>query len=60
MNVQPELIKFDYNRTFGPSKGITRLQRWERAQRFGLNPPPEIKKLILKYNLNKSVLDKFL
>jgi DNA polymerase delta subunit 4 len=56
----PELVRFDYNHIFGPSKGITRLQRWERAERFGLNPPTDIKTNILKYNLNKSVLDKFI
>ncbi len=56
----PELINFDYTNTFGPSRGITRLQRWERAKRFGLNPPLEIKTKIDKYDLNKSVLDKLI
>jgi hypothetical protein len=60
MNDHSHLIKFDFNHTFGPSKGITRLQSWDRAQRIGLNTSPEIKRLILEYNLNKSVLDKFL
>jgi hypothetical protein len=55
-----ELIRFDYNYRYGPSRGITRLKRWERAQKYNLNPPEEIKTKILKYNLNKSILDKFI
>lgn len=32
------LRKFDLNPRFGPFVGIDRLDRWERAERFGLNP----------------------
>lgn len=28
--------------------GITRLERWERAQKHGLNPPDEVKDILLK------------
>jgi len=33
-----------------PSPGITRLQRWERAQLHGLNPPQEIRELLMHTN----------
>ncbi|GKV07447.1 hypothetical protein SLEP1_g19226 [Rubroshorea leprosula] len=34
------------NMAYGPCLGMTRLARWERAQRLGLNPPKEIKNLL--------------
>ncbi|KAG4166837.1 hypothetical protein ERO13_A13G157700v2 [Gossypium hirsutum] len=40
------LREFDMNMAYGPCIGITRLGRWERAQRLGLNPPKEIEKLV--------------
>ena len=30
---------------YGPCVGMTRLERWERAHAFGLNPPPEVSPL---------------
>ncbi|KAK0466833.1 DNA polymerase delta, subunit 4-domain-containing protein [Desarmillaria tabescens] len=33
---------FDLSYEFGPCIGVTRLERWERASKMGLNPPPEI------------------
>ncbi|XP_056591165.1 DNA polymerase delta subunit 4 [Triplophysa dalaica] len=45
-----ELKKFDLDWTFGPCTGISRLQRWERAALHGLNPPQEIKEILLKEN----------
>ncbi|XP_072495374.1 DNA polymerase delta subunit 4 [Notamacropus eugenii] len=36
------LRQFDLNRHFGPCTGITRLQRWERAELLGLDPPTEV------------------
>ncbi|KAE8684707.1 DNA polymerase delta subunit 4 [Hibiscus syriacus] len=36
------LREFDMNMAYGPCLGITRLARWERAQRLGLDPPKEI------------------
>jgi len=33
---------FDLTSSYGPCVGITRLQRWERAHKWGLNPPPEV------------------
>ncbi|KAK6289260.1 hypothetical protein POUND7_000801 [Theobroma cacao] len=37
---------FDMNMAYGPCLGITRMARWERAQRLGLNPPKEIENLL--------------
>ncbi|KAF3450105.1 hypothetical protein FNV43_RR06185 [Rhamnella rubrinervis] len=36
------LRQFDMNMAYGPCVGITRLARWERACKLGLNPPEEI------------------
>ncbi|KAL5477689.1 hypothetical protein EMCRGX_G024517 [Ephydatia muelleri] len=36
------LRAFDLNSTFGPTIGISRLDRWMRAQKFGLSPPSDI------------------
>ncbi|XP_062851412.1 DNA polymerase delta subunit 4 isoform X2 [Trichomycterus rosablanca] len=43
-----ELKKFDLDWQFGPCTGINRLQRWERAALHGLDPPQEIKSILLK------------
>ena len=40
------LSQFDMNMAYGPCLGITRLARWERSQRLGLNPPKEIENLL--------------
>ncbi|XVE62356.1 hypothetical protein DITRI_Ditri06bG0111700 [Diplodiscus trichospermus] len=40
------LRQFDMNMAYGPCLGITRLARWERAQKLGLNPPKEIENLL--------------
>ncbi|XP_029362042.1 DNA polymerase delta subunit 4 isoform X2 [Echeneis naucrates] len=42
------LREFDLDWRFGPCTGITRLQRWERAKLHGLNPPEEIRDLLLQ------------
>lgn len=39
------LRKFDLAMEYGPNTGVSRLQRWQRAEQFGLRPPayvPEI------------------
>ncbi|XP_061583097.1 DNA polymerase delta subunit 4 [Cololabis saira] len=41
------LRQFDLDWKFGPCTGISRLQRWERADLHGLNPPEEIRDLLL-------------
>lgn len=40
------LRQFDMNIAYGPCLGMTRLDRWERALRLGMNPPNEIEKLL--------------
>ncbi|XP_045904231.1 DNA polymerase delta subunit 4 [Micropterus dolomieu] len=42
------LRQFDLDWRFGPCTGISRLQRWERAQLHGLNPPEEVRDLLLQ------------
>ncbi|ORX36385.1 DNA polymerase delta, subunit 4-domain-containing protein [Kockovaella imperatae] len=37
---------FDMTSAYGPFIGVTRLQRWERAKKLGLNPPEEIKRIL--------------
>lgn len=34
---------------FGPCTGVTRLQRWERAAKLGLDPPAEVPELVRRY-----------
>ncbi|KAH7915248.1 DNA polymerase delta, subunit 4-domain-containing protein [Hygrophoropsis aurantiaca] len=38
---------FDMSYEYGPCVGMTRLERWERAEGFGLNPPPEVRDILL-------------
>lgn len=53
-NVHPEevnnceqiLKNFDFTVDFGPVVGLTRLERWERAQKLGLNPPAVVKDIL--------------
>ncbi|KEH31314.1 putative DNA polymerase delta, subunit 4 [Medicago truncatula] len=47
-NSESVLRQFDLNMDYGPSIGLTRLERWERAKKWDMNPPQEIKELILK------------
>ncbi|KAK4179475.1 DNA polymerase delta, subunit 4-domain-containing protein [Triangularia setosa] len=39
---------WDVSSQFGPCVGITRLKRWQRAERLGLNPPVEVLAVIVK------------
>ncbi|XP_061856377.1 DNA polymerase delta subunit 4 [Colius striatus] len=49
----PELLdmlrRFDLAWEYGPCTGITRLQRWERAQALGLNPPASVRDVLLEH-----------
>nr|CAG8440303.1 9757_t:CDS:2 [Entrophospora candida] len=40
------LIAFDMDYTYGPCVGLTRLQRWNRASKLGLQPPAQVKELL--------------
>ncbi|KXJ96427.1 DNA polymerase delta, subunit 4-domain-containing protein [Microdochium bolleyi] len=39
---------FDVSSQYGPCIGITRLKRWQRADRLGLNPPIEVLSVLLR------------
>ena len=45
--IEARLKQFDMDATFGPCVGITRLKRWERANNYGLNPPLDVKDILL-------------
>lgn len=40
------LMQFDMNMKYGPCLGMTRLERWERAERLGMNPPIEVRNIL--------------
>ena len=40
------LAAFDLDLTYGPCVGITRSERFRRAERFGLQPPPSVQDLL--------------
>ncbi|RYP42131.1 hypothetical protein DL767_000496 [Monosporascus sp. MG133] len=39
---------WDVSSQYGPCVGISRIKRWKRAQRLGLNPPVEVLAVLLK------------
>ncbi|KAK7920606.1 hypothetical protein PG985_008628 [Apiospora marii] len=43
---------FDVSSQYGPCVGITRMRRWQRADKLGLNPPPEVLAVLLKEEEN--------
>ncbi|KAI8578521.1 hypothetical protein K450DRAFT_246161 [Umbelopsis ramanniana AG] len=47
------LRAFDLNYAYGSCVGISRLERWQRADKLGLNPPQEVKKLLAGKNADK-------
>lgn len=48
-SVDLEILRsFDLQAEYGPCIGITRLERWERANRFGLNPPKIVRDIAEK------------
>ncbi|XP_071617798.1 DNA polymerase delta subunit 4 [Heliangelus exortis] len=49
------LRRFDLTWEYGPCTGITRLQRWERAQALGLSPPSPVREALLKHQDNPEV-----
>ncbi|NXL16636.1 DPOD4 polymerase, partial [Setophaga kirtlandii] len=49
------LRRFDLSWEYGPCSGITRLQRWERAQELGLSPPGPIRDALLEHSDNPDV-----
>ncbi|XP_076199833.1 DNA polymerase delta subunit 4 [Aptenodytes patagonicus] len=49
------LRHFDLAWEYGPCTGITRLQRWERAQALGLSPPGPVRDALLEHQDNPDV-----
>ncbi|KAG8833226.1 hypothetical protein FRC18_003977 [Serendipita sp. 400] len=45
--VQRLLRVFDLSYEYGPCVGVTRLERWKRADALGLNPPVEVRDILL-------------
>lgn len=55
------LVEFDWDMQFGPHLDITRMQRWRRADRFGLNPPKKVYDLLMsdtKYNCYPKIIER--
>lgn len=44
--IEEVLRGFDLDIKFGPCIGITRMERWTRAERLGLKPPASIRSLL--------------
>mmetsp|Transcript_5903 Transcript_5903/g.10267 ORF Transcript_5903/g.10267 Transcript_5903/m.10267 type:complete len:111 (-) Transcript_5903:583-915(-) len=44
--VEQKLRAFDFTARFGPCNGLTRLERWQQAHKFGLNPPEDVRVLL--------------
>ncbi|KAF6250592.1 DNA polymerase delta, subunit 4-domain-containing protein [Scenedesmus sp. NREL 46B-D3] len=40
------LRSFDLATQYGPCTGMTRLERWQRAETLGLNPPVQVKEML--------------
>ncbi|KAL2652333.1 hypothetical protein R1flu_020461 [Riccia fluitans] len=49
-NNESTLRQFDMNMAYGPCLGITRMERWERASRLGLDPPIDVRDILEKYD----------
>ncbi|XP_042374802.1 DNA polymerase delta subunit 4-like [Zingiber officinale] len=43
-----KLRQFDMDMRYGPGIGLSRMDRWERADAMGLNPPAEVEAILLK------------
>eukprot|EP00127_Corallochytrium_limacisporum_P001128 Clim_evm2s41 gene=Clim_evmTU2s41 len=43
------LQRFDLNMDFGPQVGLTRRERWENAEKLGLEPPEEVVSILDKH-----------
>lgn len=51
------LRQFDTNMTYGPCLGLSRLDRWERAKSFGLNPPTDVEPILRSKVRNECLWD---
>eukprot|EP01134_Creolimax_fragrantissima_P000928 CFRG0928T1 len=50
------LKAFDLNSSYGPCVGITRRERWIRAQKFGKTPDPAILGILDRYSENNKLV----
>ncbi|PIN23496.1 hypothetical protein CDL12_03780 [Handroanthus impetiginosus] len=50
------LRQFDMNMAYGPCLGMSRLERWERANALGLHPPKEVENLLRTGKVNTECL----
>eukprot|EP00347_Sterkiella_histriomuscorum_P000694 403374863 len=55
-----QLFDFDQDQTYGPCKGISRMQRWTKAYNLGLYPPQSIPDLIKQTGIDQSYLEQYL
>ncbi|KAI1302163.1 hypothetical protein EDD11_005654 [Mortierella claussenii] len=52
------LRQFDLASKFGPCIDLTRLERWERAFELGLDPPQQVKDLLMRHQgMNKAIFE---
>lgn len=45
--VETILKLFDLEADYGPAAGLTRMERWERASKWGLNPPQAVYDILM-------------
>lgn len=56
-NAEQLLRRFDLEPKYGPCCGVSRSERWERAQRLGIDPPPAGLKALEVSREERSILD---
>jgi hypothetical protein len=50
-----KLVAFDLDGRFGPCLHQTRLHRWEKAHRYGLAPPEDVRRVLLEHRGDAAV-----
>jgi DNA polymerase delta subunit 4 len=53
------LKSFDLNFEFGPCVGMSRRERWERACKNGLAPPPQVLRILDAHKDSKEVQSRY-
>ncbi|KAI0973049.1 DNA polymerase delta, subunit 4-domain-containing protein, partial [Xylaria arbuscula] len=49
LSLAEKILRYwDVSSQYGPCVGITRLKRWRRADKFGLNPPVEVLAVLMR------------
>ncbi|KAI1296349.1 DNA polymerase delta, subunit 4-domain-containing protein [Xylaria venustula] len=49
LSLAEKILRYwDVSSQYGPCVGITRLKRWQRADKFGLNPPVEVLAVLMR------------